>query len=333
MSHYLNALTPFALYKSETLRPYFVDKSMLLKQLFPLVREANNYICITRPRRFGKTVMANMIASFFGIGADSGDIFDSLKISRETGYQENRNHFHVIAISFNELPRRCTSYEQYISRIERRLLEDLQRAYPNCGIDPEEAVWDALTRIFSAAGERKFLFVLDEWDFIFHRDFVAEPDKKEYLLFLSNLLKDKPYVSLAYMTGILPVAKYSSGSELNMFLEYTMGGEERFGSFFGFTEAEVDELFLRFQSREKEPQVTREGLRQWYDGYHTGQGERVYNPRSVVTALMNNHMGNYWTSSGPYDEIYYYVRHNIAEVRKDLALMAAGESVPARIRQ
>ena len=95
MSHYLNALTPFALYKSETLRPYFVDKSMLLKQLFPLVREANNYICITRPRRFGKTVMANMIASFFGIGADSGDIFDSLKISRETGYQENRNHASV----------------------------------------------------------------------------------------------------------------------------------------------------------------------------------------------------------------------------------------------
>lgn len=77
--------------------------------------------------------------------------------------------------------------------------------------------------------------------------------------------------------------------------------------------------------------VSREGLKLWYDGYNTQSGEKLYNPRSVVMALSNNNLGNYWTSSGPYDEIYYYISNNVADVRDDLALMIAGESVPVRI--
>ena len=116
-------------------------------------------------------------------------------------------------------------------------------------------------------GDTRFIFVLDEWDFIFHRDFVREKEKKEYIDFLSNLLKDQPYVDLAYMTGILPIAKYSSGSELNMFLEYTMASEEMFSDVFGFTEAEVDLLFGRFLTNQENPKITRKDLKIWYDGY------------------------------------------------------------------
>ena len=102
------------------------------------------------------------------------------------------------------------------------------------------------------------------------------------------------------MTGILPIAKYSSGSELNMFSEYTMATEERFSRHFGFTEDEVDTLFARYQHKNLvREQVTQEGLRMWYDGYNIKSGERVYNPRSVVLALTNNNLGNYWTSAGP----------------------------------
>lgn len=135
------------------------------------------------------------------------------------------------------------------------------------------------------------------------------------------------------MTGILPVAKYSSGSELNMFLEYSMATEEMYGEYFGFTDREVDELYARFSAGRKDPAVTCEGLRIWYDGYYTKQGVRVYNPRSVVAALTNNNLGNYWTSSGPYDEIYYYIEHNTAAVRDSLALMVSGVPVPARVRE
>lgn len=149
---------------------------------------------------------------------------------------------------------------------------------------------------------------MDEWDNIFHRDFVTENDKKSFLLFLSNLLKDHAYVTMSYMTGILPISKYSSGSELNMFMEFKMTSMEIFGEYFGFTDEEVDNLYKKYLHLCKDPQVSRESLREWYDGYFTVSGKRLYNPRSVVMALRFNQISNYWTSSGPYDEIFYYIQ-------------------------
>lgn len=333
MGIYLNSVSPYTMYKSECSKPYFVDKSLIIRELLPLAEQGNNHVCITRPRRFGKTVMANMIGAFFGKGQDSRSIFSELLIGKEKEIMAHVNQYNVIYISLNEIPRVCRSYEQYIRRIETRLISDLQEAYPDCGISKEDAVWDALTQVFASSGE-KFVFVLDEWDFIFHRDFISKEDRQDYISFLSNLLKDKPYVSLAYMTGILPIAKYSSGSELNMFIEFSMVTQQSFSDYFGFTEAEVSELYQRYQKETAPPlNISMEGLKIWYNGYHTASGERVYNPRSVVAALRYNQLANYWTSSGPYDEIFYYIRNNIADVRNDLALMVAGEAVPAKVQE
>ena len=334
MGIYLNSRTAYTLYKSETEKPYFVDKSRMLEELFPLVKTGNNHICITRPRRFGKTVMANMIASFFSKAYDAQDIFQGLQIANIVDYEKYRNQFSVIHISFNELGGRCTSYAQYIERIEKRLMKDLKKEYPEADIDEEESAAEILLELYAENDTAQFVFVLDEWDFIFHQSFITENDKREYLMFLRNLLKDRPYVLLAYMTGILPIAKYSSGSEMNMFSEFTLATEERFSEYFGFTEEEVDTLFARYQKKnEKSTHVTREGLKKWYDGYHTKTGERLYNPRSVVMSLSNNNLGNYWTSSGPYDEIYYYIENNVDAVRDDLALMVSGFPVPTKIRE
>lgn len=332
LGKYLNSINSCSLYKSETLKPYFIDKSMILNELFPLIREGSNFICITRPRRFGKTVMANMISSFLSKGQDSKDIFERLAISRTELYHQYLNQCDVIHISFNELPRKCRTYEQYIERIENRLLEDLQLTYPECKIRESEALWDALNDIHER-NQAQFVFIFDEWDFIFHRNFVTDANKREFISFLSNLLKDKPYVLLAYMTGILPITKYSSGSELNMFLEYTMAAQARFGDYFGFTETEVDDLYERYLRNWLQPVIVREGLRIWYNGYHTASGERVYNPRSVVAALSNNQLADYWTSSGPYDEIFYYIEKNVADVREDLVFMTAGEGVSAKVQE
>lgn len=333
MGVYLNSLTAYTLYKNETQKPYFVDKTLLLEELFPFVMEGNNYICITRPRRFGKTIMANMIASFFGKGRDSHDIFDRLSVAESEDYHKHLNQYNVIHISFHETPDNCQCYQQYIERIRRRLIKDLKRDYVQCDINEEDALWDILNDIYEFAGGERFLFVLDEWDYIFHQEFIEEKDKKAYLLFLGNLLKDKPYVSLAYMTGILPIAKYSSGSELNMFLEYTMVTEEKFCEYFGFTESEVDELYKKYLMQESAPNISREGLQYWYDGYYTRLGEQIYNPRSVTAALRNNNLGNYWTSSGPYDEIFYYVRKNVDAVKDELALMVSGAGIPVKISE
>ena len=278
--------------------------------------------------------MANMIASFFSSACDSGNIFQSLQIARAKEYDKYRNQFPVIHISFNEADRRCHSFDQYIERFEKRLIKDLKKEYPDLDISEDAGAAEALLELYTEDETARFIFVLDEWDFIFHQNFITEEDKREYLSFLRNLLKDRPYVRLAYMTGILPIAKYSSGSELNMFSEYTMASEERFSEYFGFTDQEVDRLFSRYQKQEtREQHITREGLREWYDGYHTKAGERLYNPRSVVMSLSNNNLGNYWTSSGPYDEIFYYIEHNVDAVRDDLALMVSGTPVRAKVRE
>lgn len=336
MGTYLNSITPYTLYKSESLSPYFVDKTLMLSELFPYVSAGNRHICITRPRRFGKTIMANMISSFFQKASDSSDVFDSLTISQVDDYRRYKNQYNVIRIDFSKMPRNCDSYTQYIERIEALLIEDVKEAFPQVKINEADAVGDILESVFVQCGE-KFIFVLDEWDFIFHRDFINEIDKEKYVAFLSNLLKDRPYVVLSYMTGILPIAKYSSGSELNMFAEFTMVNSPMFGEYFGFTDDEVDDLYRRYivecDRQHKEKSVTRKGLRDWYNGYYTKSGERVYNPRSVVFALQFNNLTNYWTSSGPYDEIYYYIRNNISDVRDDLALMISGESVTAKIQE
>lgn len=333
MGLYLNSSRAYDLYRNVANSDYFVDKTNMLGEIIPLMNTSTNCICITRPRRFGKTVMANMIAAFLGKGSDSRDVFGKLNVSKTDFYSENINKHNVISITFNEIPKNCNSYSEYINRIEQKLIKDLVKDYPDCDIDTNNSIWDILSEIYAYCDSVKFVFVLDEWDYIFHRDFVTENDKKSYISFLSNLLKDKPYVEFAYMTGILPIAKYSSGSELNMFFEYTMTTQVRFSDYFGFTESEVDVLYARYLENVKTPSVTREGLKLWYNGYHTHSGERVYNPRSVIAALNNNQLGSYWTSSGPYDEIFYYIKRNVADVRSDLALMIAGESVPAKIQE
>ena len=333
MGVYLNSKTAYTLYKKETKQPYFVDKSLMLVELFPLIKQGNNQICITRPRRFGKTVMANMISSFLSRGCDAEDIFNGLQISASEKYNQYRNKYSVIHISFNKLPRQCNSYREYINRIERILIKDLKDEYPEVEVNETDAVWDVLMSIYAVDDTAQFIFILDEWDFIFHQDFVTDEDKREYLSFLRELLKDMPYVVFAYMTGILPIAKYSSGSELNMFVEFTMAKSPAFSDYFGFTEAEVSNLHGRYLNICETPEITQEGLRTWYNGYHTAAGERVYNPRSVVLALQYNHLENYWTSAGPYDEIFYYIEHNVDDVRDDLALMVSGTAVPAKIQE
>lgn len=348
MGVYLNSRKPYLLFQDNCADAYYVDKTSMIADLVPFLESEENgaenagisqgkglkYVCITRPRRFGKTVMANMISSYFGKGIDSSRTFRNLKVSEYKWFKRHLNQHNVIHIMFNEMPDECTTYRQYISRIKQRLISDLKKAYPDMVIDDQDALWDILNDIVEYENGERFIFILDEWDFIYHQDFIADGDRIAFTRFLSTLLKDQPYVELAYMTGILPIAKYSSGSELNMFCEYTMVTEEMYSDVFGFTDSEVDELYARYLAqRIGNRNVTREGLRIWYDGYHTKGGGRVYNPRSVVLALTNNNMGNYWTSAGPYDELFYYISANVDDVKDGIGLMVSDIPVPANVQE
>ncbi len=331
MGRFLNSKVPFEMFKSMALDPYFVDKSWLISELIPSLGREKRFFCITRPRRFGKTVMANMVGAFFGKSADGQKVFHNLRIGKWKDYKNHLNKHNVIYIDFSEVPEKCVSYDDYITRILSGLKYDLCQEYKELPVDEEHAVWDILTDIFQKTGQ-KFIFVLDEWDAIFHMPFITEDQQKEYLLFLKSLLKGKVYAELVYMTGVLPITKYSSGSELNMFLEYDMATKKKFSEYFGFLDEEVDRLFEIYQTESINPEISREDLRIWYDGYHTASGKRIYNPRSILSALGDNELADYWTSSGPYDEIFYYIRNNIDDVREDMVLMTAGEGIKAEIQ-
>lgn len=332
MGIYLNSIAPYDRYKTVTEGRYFVDKSRLLEELIPALRQEQRFFCITRPRRFGKTVMANMIGAFFGRANNSSDIFEKLKISKSDHFQKHLNAHDLIYIDFSETPEKCESYGAYITRITKQLKEDLYSAYPDLSLDTGKAVWDILTLIFERTGD-KFIFVFDEWDALFHMSFTTEADKIEYLHFLKVLLKGRSYVELAYITGILPISKYSDGSELNAFLEYNMATKIRFGEYFGFTASEVDQLYAQYREVTDDPQFSRDDLREWYDGYCTAAGDRLYNPQSVVCALTDNQLSNYWTSSGTYDSVFGYLKNHEEEVREDLVLLFSGEGVPSDIQE
>ena len=125
------------------------------------------------------------------------------------------------------------------------------------------------------------------------------------------------------MTGVLPIKKYSAGSALNMFDEYTMLNDSVFNEFFGFTEEEAAMLCGR-QSR-----LTLDEIAEWYNGYLTDHGGKIYNPRSVVQALMNGKCQSCWTRTGKMDEVLFFLKHNIGEVRDDVVKMV--NHMPVRV--
>lgn len=343
MGLFINSTIPSDAYKITVSGKYFVDKTALIAELIPALGTNQRFFCITRPRRFGKSVMANMVGAFFGKAADMKDIFSRLaiaspKLSQKLqkasceSYLNYLNQYDIIYMDLSEVPENCVSYHAYINRILQGLKNDLLQKFPESDIHMEYSVWDILTSVYQDTGCR-FIFIIDEWDAVFHMPFITKDDQKAYLLFLKSLLKDKIYAELVYMTGILPIAKYSDGSELNMFVEYHMATSERFSGYFGFSDSEIDVLYSVYQQTTDHPKITREDLKMWYDGYHTAGGVQIYNPRSIICALTDNQLRNYWTSSGIYDSVFGYMKDHTEEFKDDLALLFSGEAIPSDIQE
>ena len=321
MGLYLNSDRSFKNYEELYRSDYFVDKSLIIEHLNRLIGKRSKYLCITRPRRFGKTSVADMIAAYYSKAVDSKDIFDNLKISKSHGYSENLNKYNVINISFNKIPDNGKTYDDYMNMIKKSLISDIVKYYPY--IDPDK--FFTIGDMLESTGD-KFIFVLDEWDYIFSKN-LFEENQDDFLEFLAFLLKDQPFVLLCYMTGVLPIKRYSSGSALNMFDEFTFLKDRRFGEFFGFTKDEVAKLC------EENGYMNFEELEIWYNGYSTANGVKIYNPRSVIKALENNYCESYWTNTGAMDEVSKYLKYNTLEIREDVIRMVSGEEIDITINE
>ncbi len=317
MALYLNtnaALKDFQMLRNDK---YFVDKSGIIRKISERIHTKKRYLCITKPRRFGKTSILNMLGAYFGKAYSSKELFDGLEISKSENYDMHRNQYSIISFSLNELPGKGNTYQDYIARFTFNIEHDIREAYPELRGREYESLPDLLT----ATGD-EFIFMLDEWDYIFSHGLYREY-QNDFLEFLRNLLKDRPYAALVYMTGVLPVTKYSSGSALNMFMEYTMLHDPVFEKYFGFTQDEVEGLCT------KQNKLTAAEISEWYNGYTASDGTKLYNPRSVVCALEDECCQSYWTRTGRMDEVLFFLKYNIGEVRDDVIKMVS--HMPVRI--
>jgi len=300
---------------------YFVDKSELIEKINKLIGSSSQFLCITRPRRFGKTLNAMMLESYYSKNANFKNLFDKLNISKSDTYLTHLNKHNVVYLNFSNPLNKSENYNEFIDGFYNQIVNDLEELY-KVNIDRNITLGKIFEDISSQTGEG-FIFIIDEWDFIFNNNLFSKEERDKYLLFLKDLLKDRPYVELCYMTGVIPIAKYSTGSALNMFKEYTFLTDNIYYKYFGFTTEEVENIC------NQQNKITMKDLKEWYDGYKI-QNIDIYNPRSVICALSDGICQSYWTNTGPMDEIIYHINQNIEEVKNDVVQMVS--NIPVEIR-
>ena len=296
--------------------PIYIDKTELIRYTNAAMCTYNKFICVSRPRRFGKTMAADMLSAYYSKGCDSEKLFGGRKIAGEPSYEKHLNQHNVVRFDVQNFLSDEDEMETFIHDIQRTVVRDLIREFPECKeLDPEMKLKWALNEVFTATGEG-FIFVIDEWDCVFRMATNQPRVQKRWLDFLRGLFKGTVYVDLVYMTGILPIKKYGEHSAVNMFREYSMIHSDQLSTYFGFTEAEV--------LAECEAHGTDfNEMRQWYDGYLL-DGNHIYNPRSVTGALDSKEFRSYWTGTETYDALKVYIERNFDGMREAVIEMIGG---------
>ena len=251
----------------------YVDKSLLIEYTNRIINTNMKNICVSRPRRFGKSTDANMLVAYYSKGCDSSQIFNHLKISQTELYQKHLNQHNVIHINMQDFLSKTHDVDKMIILLTKLIFRDIKKVYQDIEYFDIDDLIQVLEDVYAEVNER-FIFVIDEWDCIFREYQGDKRAQEKYLDFLRNLLKDKPYVSLCYMTGILPIKKYGTHSALNMFKEVSILNPTPLEEFMGFTEKEVQDLCLKYD-------MDYEKMKDWYDGYKMTDDLSVYNHRSV----------------------------------------------------
>ena len=302
----------------------YVDKTGLMKYTNSIVDTLQSCVCVSRPRRFGKSMAADMLTAYYSKGCDSRELFSSLEIAKDENFEEHLNKYDTIFLNMQEFLSRSSNVKELLERVEGKVIRELKKQYPDVELYDENDLAETMQDIF-AESECPFIVIIDEWDCIF-REFKHDKAAQEiYLDFLRDLLKDKEYIYLAYMTGILPIKKYGTHSALNMFDEFSMIDPGPLAEYVGFTEKEVEALCQKYQMDINE-------IKNWYDGYSFEEVESVYSPKSVVSCMRLGKLGNYWNQTETFEALQIYIDMNFEGLRDDILSMIAGETVPVNTR-
>ena len=299
----------------------YVDKTGLIEYTNSVLDTTNAYICNSRPRRFGKSYAANMLAAYYSKGTDSEQMFSGLRISKDADFKKHLNKYDVIHIDIQWFLANCDDADKVVSFITKSVLDELRGIYPDAL--PQEVVTlpDALSRVKERTGQ-KFVVIIDEWDVIIRDGAMIENIQDEYLNFLRGMFKGiepTKYIQLAYLTGILPIKKERAQSAVNNLDEFTMLQADELAPYIGFTENEVKGLCEKYNRDFDKVKI-------WYDGYLL-DGYQVYNPKAVVSVMTKGRFRSYWSETGSYEVVVPLICMNYDGLKNSIIEMLSGSEV------
>ena len=324
MGDYLNPSN--RLFQMSIRSKIYIDKTELIAFTNELMDTSGRFMCISRPRRFGKTMAMNMLAAYYSRGCDSAELFAQCKIAKKTLYEEHLNQHNVIRINMQEFLGKDHTVDGLLKTLCQYTSREIFREYPDVDYADKDDFFQVMKDVYNHTGV-SFIILIDEWDCLFREYRQDKDSQNKYLDFLRNWLKDQEYIGLVYMTGILPIKKYGTHSALNMFTEYSMTNPGESAPFFGFTDDEVRELCAEYDGDYDE-------LRAWYDGYELSyvknkkrQRYAIYNPKSLSEALLTEECKTYWNSTETYEALKKYIQMNMDGLREAIVTMMVGGSV------
>lgn len=299
----------------------YVDKTGLIEYTNSVLDTSDAYICNSRPRRFGKSYAANMLAAYYSRGCDSEEMFSGLEIAKAENFKKHLNKYDVIHIDIQWFLANCENAEQVVAFITKSVLNELRVLYPN--VLPQDVVTlpDALSHVKDSTGQKNVV-IIDEWDVLIRDGVASEAIQEEYLNFLRGMFKGTEptkYIQLAYLTGILPIKKEKAQSAVNNLDEFTMLQAYGLAPFIGFTEREVKELCKKY-NRDFEK------VKRWYDGYLL-DGYQIYNPKAVVSLMTKGKFRSYWSETGSYEVVIPLIDMDFDGLKTAIIEMLLGSEV------
>lgn len=299
----------------------YVDKTGLLNYTNSVIDTTDKFICNSRPRRFGKTITADMLTAYYSKGCDSAQMFAGLEIGKKHNFTEYMNQYEVIHFDVQWCMVAAGGADKVVSFITEKVLEELTVCYPEVLSQGVASLPDALSCIYVAIG-KKFIVIIDEWDVLIRDEAQNQYVQEEYINFLRGMFKGTEptrFIHLAYLTGILPIKKIKTQSALNNFDEFTMLDAGAMAPYIGFTEEEVEKLCKKYHR-------DYEKVKCWYDGYLL-EDQQVYNPKAVVSLMLKGKYRSYWSETGTYETIVPLINMDFDGLKREIIEMLSGASV------
>ena len=295
----------------------YVDKSEMIAFVNDILGTKDKLICISRPRRFGKSYAAQMLCAYYDRSCDSASLFADLKIASDPGFRTHLNRYDVICLDMTLMISITEDVKKVVANLQKAVISEVREAYPT--VKQTDSLIETLANVSEVTGNR-FIVIIDEWDALFREAKNDVETQKSYIQFLRGMFKspltDKA-IEGAYMTGILPIKKYGTQSAMTDFREYTMLKPGPLAQYIGFTEPEVRALCSRYG-------MDFEEAKRWYDGYSFPGVGSVYSPNSIISAIQMGGFDCYWSQTESYDALKVYIEMDEDGLQEAIVQMMGG---------